>query len=345
MVIGLTLLTLLGIGLIVSIVDDDDDGDTNEADAVAEPEGVEVAGTEDGETIDGTEGTDLLIGGEGEDTISGADSSDTIEGGVGNDLIEGDAGDDRLLGQADDDVIVGGAGDDTIAGGQGDDFAQGRGGDDRLTGSLGRDWLEGGDGSDTALAGFGEDTLVGGAGADSLEGGGGNDLIMGGDLSLIDLSPSDLAGLRDGTLSFVQAAGLGGIDDNILEEPNAEDNAADTLSGGDGNDALLLGSGDIATGGAGEDEFGIFADALSGDQGPSTITDYVPGEDFIFVLADPEAPVAANISVLTAGDDAIVALNGQPVTVVSGAAGLLSTDDIAFISGIPIPVLDPNTTV
>ncbi|WP_299200318.1 calcium-binding protein [uncultured Tateyamaria sp.] len=342
MVIGFTLLTLLGIGLIVSLVDDDDDSSSN---SVTEPDGVEVTGTEDSEIINGTEGTDLLIGGDGQDIINGDASSDTIEGGAGDDRIVGDAGDDQLLGQADDDVIIGGGGDDTIASGQGDDFAQGRGGDDRLTGSLGRDWLEGGDGSDTIAAGFGEDTLVGGTGADSLEGGGGTDLIMGGDLAEIDLSEFELAGLRDGTLNFVEAAGLEDLDDVLLSVADVEDNAADTLNGGDGNDALLIGSGDIATGGEGEDEFGIFADALSGDQGPSTITDYVPGEDFIFILDDPDAATPASVSVLTAGDDAIVALNGQPVTIVNGAAGSLSTDDIGFIAGIPVAVLDPNTTV
>lgn len=341
MVIGFTILTLLGVGLIVSLFDDDDDSNSTDNNTVEESEGVEVAGSEDADTIDGTDGTDTLSGGDGEDTISGAESSDTIEGGAGDDLIQGGAGDDRLLGQEDDDVLIGGTGDDQIVSGTGDDFAQGRGGDDRLTGSLGSDFLEGNDGDDTILAGFGSDSLLGGAGSDLLDGGNGDDLMSGGAISQVDFSTTDLLGLRDGTLTFVQAAGLEDIDDDTLDLSQDDDDASDTLFGGEGDDSIVLGSGDIATGGEGFDAFGILADALSGTQGPSTITDFVPGEDLILVLDDLDLPVAPSISVLTAGTDAIVALNGQPVTVVEGAAGSLSASDIGLFAGLSISFVDP----
>ncbi|MEL6467032.1 MAG: calcium-binding protein [Pseudomonadota bacterium] len=336
MVFGIALLSLFGIALVVEIVDDDDDSSSS-----SEPDGIEITGTEDADVIAGTAGADVLAGGDGEDTITGGDASDTIEGGNGEDLIEGNAGDDLLQGQADADVIIGGAGDDVIASGQGNDFAQGRGGNDSLAGSLGADWLDGNDGNDTVSAGFGDDSLLGGAGADLLDGGAGNDLMTGGVLANVDLSTSDLVGLRDGTLTFDQAAGLEDIDDNVLDVSDDDDDARDTLIGGDGDDSILLGSGDTATGGEGFDAFGILADALEGTQGLGTITDFVPGEDFIFVFDDLDLPAEPSISVLTSGSDAIVALNGQPVTTVTGAAGSLSIDDIGFFTGLSISFVDP----
>ena len=297
----LLLLTLVPLALIGFIVNEVDDDDDN---SPAEQEG------------------DTLTGGDTDDVIEGTTGNDVVQAGDGNDVVFADAGSDQGSGGAGNDIIDGGAGNDD------------------LNGSLGRDWIDGDNGNDTINGGFGEDTLLGGAGADSIDGGAGDDLIFGGDISGVDLNIDQATGILDGSLTFEQAAGLTELDDNILPLSDADDDVADTLVGGDGNDSMIIGSGDQATGGAGFDDFVILADSLDNAPNLSTVTDFVPGEDAIVVLDDLDLPDAPTISVLTSGEDAVVALNGTPVTVVQGAAGNLSAEDIAFFTGISIGFLD-----
>ncbi|MBY5932319.1 hypothetical protein KUV51_04840 [Tateyamaria omphalii] len=333
--IGIALLSLLGIGLIVSIFDDDDD---NETAAASEPEGVVRNGTDDADTIDGTDGTDLLSGGAEDDTLSGGASSDTLEGGTGDDLLEGNGGNDRLLGQADDDVIVAGGGNDVAAAGSGNDFVQGRGGDDTLNGSLGIDWLEGNDGNDSASGGFGNDTILGGDGADTLNGEGGNDILISGELSGTPFATEDLEALRDGTTALTTILNL----DAETAIPLLDDDAADVLNGGDGDDALVLGAGDIGTGGEGEDGFALLAETADSDAGPSTITDFNSEEDALVILVDPNQTVDPVVDVVDENGDAIITVNGTPISVLVGAAGQIESADIGGGTGIVVGLLDPR---
>jgi Ca2+-binding RTX toxin-like protein len=154
-------------------------------------------------------------------TLIGGDGNDTLVGGLAGAFFDGGNGFDSILGSSKADTILGGIADDTIIGGKGDDLIEGGGNNDLIFGSLGNDILYGDGGNDTiwgengndTIGGDGEDrfTFSGGSapaaeqGNDSLIGGKGDDWITGGDES---------ATLHD------------------------QDNGADTLSGGAGNDVL-----------------------------------------------------------------------------------------------------------
>ncbi|MDU8926238.1 calcium-binding protein [Alisedimentitalea sp. MJ-SS2] len=122
-----------------------------------------------------------------------------------------------------------------------------------LTGDDGANTLEGLSGDDTLYGEAGDDTLLGGLGADYMEGGAGNDVI-------------------DGT-------------NNVLDG-GEDDQEFDTLIGGDGDDTLILGSRDGATGGAGADTFvtGTWVDGTNEDIDPPYITDYTDGEDTVVIM-------------------------------------------------------------
>lgn len=115
----------------------------------------------------------------------------------------------------------------------------------------------------TRFRDVGDYTLLGGSGNDILSGGLGNDVLSG-----FDLNTSALGGMTSA-------------------------DGADQVFGGEGNDSLLLGHGDVAAGGAGEDSFVLdhrFNDAALGYR----ITDYTAGSDQIEVtppaLMRPPAP-------------------------------------------------------
>ncbi|KNG95423.1 Hint domain-containing protein [Pseudaestuariivita atlantica] len=224
------------------------------------------------DSIAGGEGDDTLFGNMGDDTLVGGAGADSLVGGSGGDSLVGGAGLDTLDGGADADVIAvaDGYGQDTIIGGEtgldadtidatatsattvtytgdeagtmvtGTDSAvfseiealrMGAGDDsvDATLDTLGVD-VDGGAGADTLIGGSGDDSLAGGEGADSLVGGAGADTLVGG-------------GGAD-----VLTGGAG----------------ADSLVGGAGADTLNVGSGDIATGGDGDDVFNLTPADLDG---------------------------------------------------------------------------------
>lgn len=335
MVIGFAVLTLLGIGLIVGLVDDDDSGSN---DAVEEPDGVEVTGTDDADTIEGTEGTDLLLGGEGEDIITGDASSDTIEGGLGDDLIEGDGGNDFLLGGADSDIVLGEAGNDRASGGSGNDLVTGGAGDDTLSGSLGTDLVVGDAGNDEVRGGFGSDFVIGGAGADLVDGGANDDFITGGTVFGAPFSTEQLETIRDTTMTVLELIDEGTPATGL---PFPDDNAPDTLIGGDGEDEILVGSGDEATGGSGADLFALIAEASDDGTDPSVITDFDPTEDGILILIESDGPVEPVIDVTTDGANAVVSVDGVPISILSGAADQVTSGDVIAGNGIFVGVVNP----
>lgn len=208
--------------------------------------------------ISGRGGEDILIGRTGDDWLSGGDGDDHLYGAAGADTLLGGLGADVLHGEDGDDTLGGDAGDDALYGHQGDDALQGGAADDTLSGGDGFDSLLGGDGDDELTGGHGRDLLSGGAGLDMLEGGEGSDTIWG-------------------------------------QMPGEEDDAADFLNGGTGDDLLMLGAGDFGNGGDGADVFGLL-DIAEGDP-PMQITDFDPAADSLVVLYDPSTHPDPQLSV------------------------------------------------
>jgi Ca2+-binding RTX toxin-like protein len=271
------------------------------------------------DTVDGGTGNDSLAGGAGDDSLIGNSGADTLDGGAGNDVLEGGLSDDSLTGGADNDTLFGNEGRDTLLGGLGDDSLDGGAEDDSLTGNEGRDTLQGGAGNDTLDGGDDADVLNGNEGEDSILGGGGNDTIdagadddtvtggAGNDSILAGAGDDTVDGgadadtivggdgadsLRgaDGTDSLTGDAGNDTLDGGAGNDTLAGGEGADSLTGGEGTDSLfgggndddiIVGAGDRAEGGDGDDAF-LVNPALTGN-GTITVIGGEAGED----LTDP----------------------------------------------------------
>jgi Ca2+-binding RTX toxin-like protein len=151
------------------------------------------------------------------------------------------------------------------------------------------------------MDGDGDDVLVGGAGADTLDGGAGDDQIF---------------GVWDGDSDTITNA-------QDLLDP-------DVLLGGEGNDEIYMGSGDVAFGEGGNDIFysGTYVDPANAPE----IMDLA--EDEVVIVAVPAgASAGSSITIDTDGvtGDSIVQLNGQTVVVVSAGAGPVSLDQILVV--------------
>ena len=255
-----------------------------------EPTGEEPAtGTADlvtsGAAASATEMADILSGDAGgvatDDWIDALGGDDQVNGYAGADTLIGGAGDDQLIGDDGTDTLLGGEGNDTLDGGDGDDRLAGEDGNDSLTGGQGRDALSGGDGADS---------LNGGTDADFLDGGAGNDALMGwlGDDKLYGGAGADV---------------LMGGDGNDYLDGTAQESAQvplsdrqDYLNGDTGNDTIVAGPGDWATGGEGADEFDL-AGWIDEGGGIVTITDYDPAEDRLVLVYDPLVHPEPNVTV------------------------------------------------
>ncbi len=190
---------------------------------------------------------DVVDGGAGNDTITTGDDADTIFGGTGDDIIDGGIDADSIDGGDGNDTIIGGEGSDVIDGGAGDDVIYAaldpsfpdslnipdeidpvlNNGDDLVHGGTGNDTIYGADDNDTLHGDEGDDVLYGGIDDDVLFGGDGQDQLFGGDAS----------DTLDGGNGF------------------------DILDGGRDDDTLIVGTGDVASGGHGDDVFTIDAAA------------------------------------------------------------------------------------
>ena len=186
------------------------------------------------DTLWGDVGNDLLIGGDGFDNLSGGDGSDILYGYANDDNLRGGNGDDFLDGGDHRDDLYGGDGNDRLFGGNGADHLRGNDGNDSLHGGTENDLLEGGDGNDELFGEEGFDILEGGGGDDQLFGGEGIDFLYGddGDDRLDGGAGNDrlYGGLGSNILN-------GGIGDDFLSSTEGENSR---LSGGDGDDAILL---------------------------------------------------------------------------------------------------------
>jgi Ca2+-binding RTX toxin-like protein len=138
------------------------------------------------------------------------------------------SGDDVITASAEGDGILAGAGNDRVDGGPGFDFLDGGAGNDRLGGGLGNDFLIGGSGFDFAdYAGAGAAVVVG-------------------------LALPALQDTRGAGLDIVQQ--IEGVIGSRFNDILSDNDAANTLDGGAGNDRLRSGLGnDTLIGGSGLD--------------------------------------------------------------------------------------------
>ncbi|WP_376099251.1 hypothetical protein ACE7GA_10785 [Roseomonas sp. CCTCC AB2023176] len=243
----------------------------------------------------GTE-ADVLRGGDGDDTLLGGTGDDTIDGGAGTDRVSfadgttgvsvflaltvaqdtgrgidvirnvenatGSEGADRLTGNALGNDLVGLGGSDTLDGGDGNDTLTGGAGNDLLTGGVGRDLVRFGVGGAGVTVDLGTGIATGRAG--SLEG---TDTLSG----IEDVVGSAFADLIRGDANANRLEGAGGADtlegsagaDTLLGEGAGIPDAADRISGGDGDDRIeglaAGGAQDTLDGGTGRDTYVVAA--------------------------------------------------------------------------------------
>lgn len=225
-----------------------------------------IIGNENDEALNGTSGADLI------DAYGG---NDTVNGGAGGDTISGHNGNDRLNGEGWRDLIDGGAGRDTITGGRSEDLLFGGVGADSILGGAQSDTLLGGNQNDTLLGQNGYDWLIDLSGNNSLVGGEGDDvLIAAGDFSPLD-SEVEVKSLSSlfGNLSNPATASFT-LGDLAIAMDKDDQSGADVLSGGRGDDTLVFGADDTASGGDGSDTFAVVQHNLLAGDGPAMITDF-----------------------------------------------------------------------
>jgi len=221
------------------------------------------------------------------DDIDGTSYSDLIEGLGGADLIFGYAGNDDIYGGSGDDELYGGSGDDDLFGGTGWDYMEGGTGNDRYTvDSINDDVVEfAGEGIDkvyTVLSAYTlpasvEDLVYDGYSKFRGTGNSLSNYIYGGDYA------DTLQGLAGNDRLFGYAG-----DDTLVGGTGA-----DRISGGAGHDWIFGGSGnDTLMGGTGQDDFHF--DTRPGSGNVDNITDFVIGEDAIYLNRDIFTGIAAD---------------------------------------------------
>ncbi len=280
-------------------------------------------------------GTVCFAGLDGSDQLSGGTLNDTLIGGAGDDVLIGGLGTDRVEETTDTDVVIdtsttlplisAGLGSDQwsgvelvqLTGGSGNNLFDARKSalPVSLVGGDGDDTLLGGVLADNLQGGIGNDFLTGGLGNDILDGGSGTDrLIEVGDVPLITLTDTTLAGLGIDTLTSINEASLTGGDvlANKLDASKFTGNV--TLSGGMKNDTLLGGSGNDVLNGGGDD------DVLGGGIGNNTLDGGIGTNDLLQEFAD--------LNVTLGGD----ATNGT-LFIGTGTSALVGIEN-AFLSGI-----------
>ncbi|WP_162171778.1 calcium-binding protein [Sulfitobacter donghicola] len=271
-----------------------------------------------------------LVGTEADDRFEGELGDDFIDGQAGDDVMNGRAGNDTIFGREGDDVLQGEDGDDMLCSGDGDDVITGNTGQDLLEGQEGNDFVSGDYGWDTVRGNEGEDTVIGGRGGDVLAGNQGDDVLFGGIIEGVPLNLEELTELRDGgSLADIN----GGID-------MRDDSLGNELYGGSGNDQLIIGSGDQATGGTGEDTFNIMSEQNTVMM--ATITDFDTAEDAITVIVEDTAE-DADITVSEDGGDAVIQMGDTVLARVEGAGGTLQAEDVTLVAQNAIEAMfDPN---
>ncbi|MBW7055571.1 calcium-binding protein [Paracoccus bogoriensis] len=224
--------------------------------------------------IVGGDGGDTLMGSAGDDVIRGGAGADDLRGGLGNDTIHGGGGDDWIQG----DAAYGEGGNDVIFGGDGNDHLNGQGGNDLIHGE---------EGDDTIFGGEGNDTLFGGPGNDWLSGNDGDDVLVSTEGS------DDLDGGRG--------------NDVLIGHDGPE---TVWMNGGEGDDTLMPGANDFASGNAGADTFVL----RQPPKGFPTIADYDSAEDRIELHLSERVARSAQLGLREDLDGTwLLEVNGQPV--------------------------------
>lgn len=286
--------------------------------------GLGFGGSDDDDPVEviGTEEADRLEGGVGSDFIDGLADDDVMNGRAGNDTIFGREGDDVLQGEDGDDMLCSGEGNDIVTGNLGHDLIEGQEGDDFVSGDYGWDTVRGDDGNDT---------VVGGRGGDIVEGGEGDDLIFGGIIEGLPLSLDEMVDLRDGESLSDLNRGIDMRDDSI----------GNTLVGGTGDDDLIVGSFDTATGGVGSDTFHVMSEQTSATAG-ANIADFNATDDAITIIVD-DTEADYELSVTDEGNDAVIRLGDVVLATIQNQAGAVSLEDITLIAENTVEGLfDPN---
>ncbi len=268
-------------------------GDAAGAGAVSLIDGTPVIGGAPAPVIDAGAGNDTITGGDAPAWVFGGAGADAVTLGAGAGAGFGGAGDDALAAEAAARVYLdGGTGNDTIRGGSGDDILEGG---EHGTQQTGPD-------DDVIDGGAGDDLIRGGHGADVLSGGDGNDVI-------------DHFG--------AEAARVAGAGDAFGWHV---DGSADTLSGGAGDDTLILGDGDSASGGTGADTFVLYHDG----GGAAEIGDFERGADVLRITLNPAAgyadPPVLEIGPSGDGADGLVTVDGALVAVLQGVPDATTGD-------------------
>lgn len=168
-------------------------------------------------------------------------------------------------------------------------------------GGPGNDSFFGSEANDSISSGDGADTIFGQAGSDTLNGGAGNDRIY---------------GVWGGT---------------HYEVINAQDfNDPDLLIGGDGNDEIHMGSGDIAMGEGGSD---IFYTGTWVDPASAPVVLDLQSDEILIVSVPPGASESTSVTIEVdpVSGDTIVQANSQTVAVVSAGADEVTLDQISVV--------------
>lgn len=205
--------------------------------------------------------------------------------------VEGSNAQDQIDGSEDEDVIIAGNGADTVSAGSGDDMIEGGSGADRLFGDNGADTILGGDGDDFMNGRSGDDVLYGGEGQDTMRGGIGNDILF---------------GYQDTEANLV------------FEYQDQLD--PDRIYGNEGDDTIVAGSGDTVTGGDGNDS--ITLGSWIDPNNPVYIEDYQAGEDSLYLIIPEDYSGAARVTVEPSADgnhSGTVFLDGVRVAEITGA--------------------------
>lgn len=241
---------IAGFAIYDAFDDDDDDNDTSDDSGTVPSEP-----TPDEDEGDGAETPDVS-------RTLGNDNNNFI-------MDLGEEGDTNIFAYGGNDVVIAGGGDDRIFLGDGDDVALGANFGGLPEGTLG-DYMDNPslETLSPALEDRYMDTTLD-AGNDLIRGGNGNDIIFdySGANTVHGELGNDIIDTRD--LTGGRYAGPLEIDDEA--DP-------DNVTGGYGNDALLVDDGDVVSGGQGRDLFDVYRNS-DADEDVVTITDFAPEED------------------------------------------------------------------
>ncbi|MEL6101081.1 MAG: hypothetical protein AAFV87_10380 [Pseudomonadota bacterium] len=192
---------------------------------------------------------------------------------------------------------------------------------DDVDGIADGDVIDGSEDSQPIFVNDGADVLLAGKDNDKASGGDGSDLVFGKEGADVVVEGSFIDQIRnDGT-----------TDAALLDThtPALEDSESDELNGGFGNDLLLLGGNDIASGGGKTDAI-VVGDWIT-PENPATITDFEPESETILFLYEGSTPPDAFITETEDGTALALDDPDQPIVFLNGIDFLeLTAANIAF---------------